>query len=57
MKHHLSRDSVMPMHAIASSPVIFSVDQNNIRLSGYHALISAEKRAAGGFRKASSPRE
>lgn len=54
MKQHPSRDSVMPMHAIAASQVILSVDQNNIRLSGYHALVSVEKIAAGALRKVSS---
>lgn len=44
----------MPMHAVVASPVIFTVDQNNIRLSGYHAPAFAERRAAGGLGKASS---
>lgn len=28
----------MPLHAIAASPVIFGVDQNNVRLSGYPCI-------------------
>lgn len=52
--NNISTDSAMPMHAIAASLVIFTVDQNNIRLSGYRALAFAEKRAAGGLGKASS---